>query len=365
MIKVNVNLGERSYPIYIGGEFASLARVCSSHEIKGKAVIVADSNVAPFYTGELSEILKNAGVDIYKYVFEAGEKNKNLDTIRDLYSFFLDKKLERSSTVFALGGGVTGDITGFAAATYLRGIRFAQIPTTLLAQSDSSVGGKVGVDFNGVKNIVGAFYQPDFVFMNVNTLKTLPDRELKAGLAEVIKHGIIRDADFFEYIEYNIKRIFQFNEEILTYLTKTNCRIKAAVVEEDEKENDLRAILNFGHTTGHAIESISDFNLLHGECVSIGMAAACSISNRMGFLEEKDMTRIRNLLVKAGLPVTVKGVKPEKVYEKMFSDKKISSGKLRFVLPKSIGDVFIMGTVPEEIIMDALNEVCYPDIEVL
>lgn len=208
MVKMNISLGERSYPIHVTSDFDSLGKACSGARLAGKIAVITDSNVSRHYCEECVSKLSGSGFEVYSYVIAAGEKNKNLDTVRDIYRFLSGLKLDRQSAVLALGGGVTGDIAGFAAATYLRGVNFIQVPTSLLAQADSSVGGKVGVDFEGHKNIVGAFYQPRLVYINVNTLKTLPDRELKSGLAEVIKHGLILDSDFYEYIDYNIGKIF-------------------------------------------------------------------------------------------------------------------------------------------------------------
>ena len=361
MIKLNINLGERGYPIYITTDFGGLAKCIHSAGITGKLVLITDSNVSGHQGGMCLESLKAAGLDAAVYIMEAGEKNKNLDTVRDIYRFLLEQKLDRNSALMALGGGVVGDIAGFAAATYLRGISFIQIPTSLLAQADSSVGGKVGVDFEGKKNLVGAFYQPRFVYMNVNTLRTLPAREMKSGLAEVIKHGIIRDPEFYEYIDYNIGKIYSFNEDVLQYLAKVNCSIKGRVVEEDEKENDLRAILNFGHTFGHGIESASGFRLYHGEAVSIGMVAACKLAYYMGMVEEELVNRVTGTLRKAGLPVSIGGLDLQTVYELMFHDKKARGGKLNFILPQEIGRVIQCPVEDDGLIKQVLEEVLVPE----
>lgn len=350
MIKLNINLEERSYPIYIESSFESLGKCLTGSKLGKKAVLITDSNVDRFHSEECLNILKQNGFQIFKYVIEAGEKSKHLDTIRNVYEFLVQCKLDRSSTLLALGGGVVGDITGFAAATFLRGINFVQVPTSLLAQADSSVGGKVGVDFNGSKNIIGAFYQPRLVFINVNTLKTLPIRELNAGMAEIIKHGLIRDAEFFDFMDYNISRILSFDEDSLYYMTKMNCRIKGDVVEEDEKEQDIRAILNFGHTIGHAIESVSSFDLLHGECVSLGMAGAYYMARYMGMVEEAVVARVLGMLQRAGLPVRLPNMDIDKVYLQMFQDKKIINNKLNFILPKGIGEV-VQCTIEDEVLI--------------
>lgn len=357
MLKVNINLAERSYPIYISTDYSGIGRCLSSAHIAGKLVMVTDENVDGFQAQYCMEGLQSAGYSVEKYVIKPGEASKNLDTIREIYSFLLKHKLDRSSALIALGGGVVGDITGFAAATFLRGINFVQVPTSLLAQADSSVGGKVGVDFEGSKNIIGAFYQPRFVYINVNSLKTLPEREMRSGLAEVLKHGIIMDKDFFEYVEYNIPKILNFNEEVLQYVTKINCTIKGGVVQQDEKESGMRALLNFGHTFGHAIESVSNFSLLHGECVAIGMMGALKLAKLMEMADEAVIGKVEKALKKAGLPVKASGLDPEIVYSQLFRDKKVKADKLVFVLPKDIGDLYSLPVEDEEMIRTALAEI--------
>ncbi len=355
MVKLNINLGERSYPIYITSDFGSLAKCFSSTRTGGKIGVITDSNVDKYQSDACINELNAAGFSVHKYVIEAGEKSKNLGTVKDIYKFLVDNKFDRNSGLVALGGGVTGDITGFAAATFLRGINFIQVPTSLLAQADSSVGGKVGVDFEGNKNLVGAFYQPKFVYINVNTLKTLSQRELQAGLAEIIKHGIIRDADFYEYIDYNIKKIFNFDEYVLQYIAKVNCSIKGAVVEQDEKESGIRAILNFGHTIGHAIESAYGFELLHGECVSLGMVAAFNMAFQLEMVDEKSVEKVKNTLMKTGLPVKLENIDVEKVYGHLFYDKKIVNNKITFILPKGIGEVIQCVIDDEELIKKTIG----------
>lgn len=356
MIKLNLNLGERGYPIYIASDFSGLGKACAAAGLTGKMVVVADSNVEKYFYNECITLFSNAGYEVAGYVFPAGEKSKNLDTVKAIYSFLSGLRLDRQSTLVALGGGVTGDITGFAAATFLRGINFIQVPTTLLAQADSSVGGKVGVDFEGNKNIIGAFYQPRFVYINVNTLRTLPERELKSGLAEVIKHGLILDGDFYEYIDYNMKKIFGFDENVLLYISRMNCKIKGSVVEKDEKESDLRAILNLGHTIGHAVESVSIFELLHGECISVGMVGAYKLAQCLGMVDERLVVKVASTFEKAGLPVKLPGFDVQKVYETMFRDKKVKGSKLTFVLPRSIGNVIQCNVDDEELIKTVLAE---------
>jgi len=356
MIKLNINLAERSYPIYITSDYNSIGKSLASAKISGRIVVVTDSNVDRQQACDFMEALGNAGCNVEKYVIPAGENSKNLDIIKGIYQYLIEKKLDRGGTLIALGGGVVGDITGFAAATFLRGINFVQVPTSTLAQADSSVGGKVGVNFENKKNIIGAFYQPKFVYMNVNTLKTLPRREFQAGLAEVIKHGIIMDPDFFNFIDYNMKKILSYDIDVLQYIAKQNCTIKGNVVEQDEKESGLRAILNFGHTIGHAIESAKNFELLHGECVSLGMAGAFKMARHLDMVNDETVARAVRVLESAGLPVRLPGMSVDEVYEHLFYDKKIKNNKLLFILPKKIGEVVQLTIEDTALIRKVLTE---------
>jgi 3-dehydroquinate synthase len=268
-------------------------------------------------------------------------------------------RLERKSFVVALGGGVMGDLAGFVAATYLRGVRFIQVPTTLLAQVDSSVGGKVGVNLPAGKNLVGAFYQPSLVLCDLDSLKTLPEREFRAGLAEVIKYGIIYDARFFEKLEKQMPALLKRNTKVLEDVVECCCRIKADVVGQDETESGLRAILNFGHTIGHAIEAISGYGkYLHGEAISIGQVAAAKISQRETGLAESEVVRIKNLFKRAGLPTSIKlaAAQRKRLFDAMKVDKKVSGGQIKFVLAKKIGQVRWGEQVPEEVILSVLND---------
>lgn len=356
MIKMSINLGERSYPIYIDTNYADIGKSIASARLSGKMVLITDTNVDMHQADECINALKESGYDVHKYVIAAGEENKNLDTVNEIYRYLVKQKLERNSVLIALGGGVVGDITGFVAATFLRGINFVQVPTTLIAQADSSVGGKVGVDFEGSKNIIGAFYQPRLVYINVNSLKTLPKREVQAGLAEVVKHGIIKDRDFFDYVEYNLNKIFEFKEDVLQFTARANCSIKGSVVEEDEREGGLRAILNFGHTIGHAVESVSGFQLLHGECVSIGMVGAFKMAQHLGMVDAKESDRVIGLLERIGLPTGIKGMDVDKVFAQMYHDKKIKNNKFVFILPKRIGEVLQISIDDTALIKEVLQE---------
>lgn len=356
MIKLNIDLGQRSYPIYITTNYDGIGKTIDDAALKGKLVLITDTNVDSCQADECMKAFESSGLDVEKFVIEAGEKNKNLDTIRKIYNFLITLKLDRNATIIALGGGVVGDITGFVAATFLRGVNFVQIPTTLLAQSDSSVGGKVGVDFKGHKNIIGSFYQPKLVYINVNSLKTLPKRELCSGLGEVVKHGIIKDEEFYEYIDENAEKILNLDQRVLQYIVKVNCSIKGSVVEKDEKESGLRAILNFGHTIGHAIETVMDFNLLHGECVSLGMVGAFRLANYLDLIDDTTTEKVKTTLEKIDLPVSLKGIDVDKVYNQMFYDKKIVGDKLKFILPrKKIGEVIQCTLEDEKLIKKAIE----------
>ncbi len=356
MIKHVINLGRRSYPIYITTDYSGLGKCVANSGISGKMVLVTDTNVDRYQAQDCMDVLKSAGIEVSRYVFEAGEASKNLDTVNDIYRFLIKARLERNSALIALGGGVVGDVTGFVAATFLRGINYIQIPTSTLAQADSSVGGKVGVDFESNKNIIGAFYQPNFVYLNVNALKTLPKREFISGLAEMVKHGIICNADFFDYIDYNIDRIMSYDEDVLQYIARVNCHIKGKVVEQDEREEGLRAILNFGHTIGHAIESASNFTLLHGECVSIGMVGAFKMALYLGMVDQAAVEKVTEVLKKLGLPVRAAGIDMDEVLKRMYYDKKIKKGKLVFILPKEIGQVVQLSIDDMDLVRKVLNE---------
>ena len=357
MASININLGERSYPIYFFNDYKNIGKCLQTAKINGKVVVVTDKNVDECQAEAFMKEIAETGLLVNKCIIEPGEQSKNLNTVKDIYKYLIELNLERNSALVALGGGVVGDITGFVAATFLRGIKFIQVPTSLLAQADSSVGGKVGVDFLGSKNIIGSFYQPSLVYINVNSLRTLPKRDLVSGLAEVIKHGIIRDAEFFEYMENNLEKIFSFDVAALQYMSKMNCQIKGRVVEEDEKETGLRAILNFGHTFGHAIESVSGFKLYHGECVSIGMVGAFKLAKYLNMIEQEHIERVQKLLAKANLPIKAEGLDIETVYNQMFYDKKIKNGKLVFILPKKIGQVFLCNVDDSGLVKQALRDI--------
>ena len=337
---LEVKTALKDYPIYIDHSYDELVSAFEKSGLKpSKLCIITVTNVEKYYLETIESMLSEK-FDVCHYVFEAGENSKHLGTISDFYNFFVEEKLDRKSVVVALGGGVVGDMAGFAASTYMRGISFVQVPTTLLAQVDSSVGGKTGVDFNGNKNMIGAFYQPDFVFINSETLKTLPYREVAAGIAEAIKYGYIIDKDFLEYCIENKESIKSLDNNALIEVIYKCCEAKAYVVSKDEKELGLRAILNFGHTFGHSVETLNNFKLLHGECVAIGMVAALYYSMECGNTTKEDIENIEKLLEFFELPTRCDN-NVDEVYNQMFYDKKTSSGKIKIVALKKIGEAFI------------------------
>jgi 3-dehydroquinate synthase len=355
MKKVKVELGSRSYEVRVGVDL--LARTglwLKEMGLSGKAAIITDTTVKGLYVDDLVRGLASAGFNAAVLGVPAGEEQKSLETAGRLYSELSGAYAERTTPVLALGGGVIGDLAGFVAATYMRGVPLIQVPTTLLAQVDSSIGGKTAVDHGQLKNMIGVFYQPMMVIADVETLKTLPEVELTNGMAEVIKHAAIRSSKFFEFLNDNLERVGAFHKGVLEKMVLESVRIKAEVVEKDEKEADLRAILNYGHTVGHAVETASDFRLKHGQAVAIGMMAAARIANRMGILGDGDVMRLEKVIRKAGLPVEMPDLDREKVMQAMKHDKKVAQKKIRFVLLKSIGDTFITDEVSPSLVEEVL-----------
>jgi 3-dehydroquinate synthase len=356
---VTVPLGARSYEIKIGpGLLKELGRSCARLNLGSRCAIISDRNVAPKFAKAAQASLKQAGFDSVLITVPAGETAKSLKVVEQCYDALAKHRLERKSFIVALGGGVVGDLAGFVAATYLRGIAFVQVPTTLLAQVDSSVGGKVGVNLKSGKNLVGSFHQPRLVLCDLDTLKTLPPREFRAGLAEVIKYGIIYDAALFQQLERDLPKLLKRDPKTLASVIARCCEIKADVVGQDETETGLRAILNFGHTIGHAIENISGYGkYLHGEAISIGQVAAARISSSVLNLPATDAERIQILLARAGLPVQIKlaPAQRKKLLAAMRLDKKVSAGEIKFVLAEKIGKVVWGQKVPESMISCAVD----------
>ncbi len=342
MQTLTVDLGDRSYPIHIGPSLLGQAGLIVPHLAQKRVAIVTNTTVGPLYLERLTKTLTDAGVAVTPIVLPDGEAYKDWQTLNLIFDELLKSRAERKTTLIALGGGVIGDMTGFAAASYQRGVPFIQVPTTLLSQVDSSVGGKTGINHPLGKNMIGAFYQPKVVLADTDTLKTLPPRELSAGLAEVIKYGLIWDAEFFAWLEANMDKLRALDAAAISHAIYRSCEIKAQVVAQDEREGGIRAILNLGHTFGHAIESGMGYgNWLHGEAVAAGMVLAADASRRKGWLSEADVDRTRALIRRAGLPDTAPDLGVEKYLDYMGHDKKVEAGKIRFVLLKTIGEAVI------------------------
>lgn len=323
--------------------------------------IVTDSKVDELYGDNILGQLTGKCLKAVKYVFPNGEENKNLDTVRGIYKFLIEEKFDRKDMLLALGGGVVGDTTGYTAATYLRGIDFVQVPTTLLSQADSSIGGKTGVDFDGYKNMVGAFKMPSLVYMNLQTLTTLDDRQFFSGFGEVMKHGLIKDAIFYEWLIENMYEICERELDVLQEMLIRSCTVKKLVVEKDPTEQGDRALLNFGHTIGHAIEKAKNFELYHGECVALGCVAAAYISWKRELLSMEEYYEIRDMFVPFYLPISVDDIDPEEILKLTKSDKKMEAGKVKFVLLKKIGKAIIDRTVTDEEILEAIKEIHFSE----
>lgn len=350
------------YDIVFSTDWSELAKEVEEMDLKSRKICVCtDSTVDEIYGDAVKDILASHVSRIVKFVFPAGEESKNLDTVRDAYRFLIKEKFDRKDLLIALGGGVVGDLTGYVAATYLRGIEFIQVPTTLLAQADSSIGGKTGVDFEGYKNMVGAFKMPKLVFMNFETLKTLDDRQYFSGFAEIMKHGLIKDADFYEWLIENMYEICERDLDTLSEMLMRSCMVKKSVVEKDPTEQGERAILNLGHTIGHAIEKAKNFMLYHGECVALGTVAAAYISWKKELLSMEEYYEIRDMFVPFYLPISVDGIDPKEILALTKSDKKMDAGTVRFILLKKIGKAIIDTTVTDEEILAAIQEIFFEE----
>ncbi|MBT9566883.1 MAG: 3-dehydroquinate synthase [Thiobacillus sp.] len=356
MQTLTVELGDRAYPIHIGPGLLSQADLILPHLMQKRAMVVTNTTVAPLYLHQLTATLEAGGVAVTHVVLPDGEAYKNWETLNLIFDALLTERAERKTTLIALGGGVIGDMTGFAAASYQRGVPFIQIPTTLLSQVDSSVGGKTGINHPLGKNMIGAFYQPRLVLADTDTLKTLPARELSAGLAEIIKYGLIWDADFLGWLEANMAKLRSLDPAAISHAIYRSCEIKAQVVAQDEREGGIRAILNLGHTFGHAIETGMGYgNWLHGEAVGAGMVLALQTSARMGWLADADVARGRALIEAAGLPVVAPDLGVDTYLEYMGHDKKVEGGKMRFVLLKKMGEAVITADVPTDVLTGVLT----------
>lgn len=359
MREVKVDLGEKSYCIYIGhGLEEKLQSFVKTAGFSQKALLITDTNVGPLYGEKVKSLLDEAGLETELVAIPAGESSKSLRIAERLYTKAIELGLDRKSPIFALGGGVVGDLAGFIAATYMRGVPFVQLPTSLLAQVDSSVGGKVAVNHTLGKNLIGAFYQPKAVFMDLNFMKTLPKREIYTGLGEIVKYGIIYDQDFFDFLEQNQSAVLALEPEVAIHMIARSCEIKAAVVSQDEKEAGLRRILNFGHTIGHAIEKETGYvRYNHGEAVATGMVGAAYISRRLGLIDDAAYERVRKLTEACNLPLQAAGVTVEAMYADIFHDKKTIGGKVTWVLMEKLGAVICRSDVPADVVKEAMAAV--------
>ena len=354
--------GKPIYNILVERSFDTLLTEFEKLNIKNRRVcIVTDSNVAKFYLDELKNMLQGKSVSLISYVFEAGETNKNLDIIKEIYRTLIKARFDRKDLLIALGGGVVGDMTGFAAATYLRGIDFIQIPTTLLSQVDSSIGGKTGVDFDEYKNMVGAFYMPKLVYINLKVLKTLTQRDYFSGMGEVIKHGLIKDKSYYNWITSHISEIKNRDIRTMGKMVFVSCKIKRGVVENDPTEKGERALLNFGHTLGHAVEKLMDFNLLHGECVALGCVGAAYISYKKGAITLDEVNNIKDTFEQFNLLSDIKKLNGKDIISVTKSDKKMEGDTIKFILLNSIGNAYINRNVQEAEMEDAIKYIANLD----
>lgn len=345
------------YDIYIEDSFGALVDALEPFALADRKVcIVTDSNVNPLYGAEVEDMIGAISGECVRYVFPAGEESKTLDTVKEIYKFLIGNHFNRKDLLIALGGGVVGDLTGYTAATYLRGIEFIQIPTTLLSQADSGIGGKTGVDFDGYKNMVGAFYMPRLVYMNMATLQSLSDRQFYSGFAEVMKSALIKDGNFYEWLIDQMYEICERDVETLSEMVERSCIIKKLVVEKDPLEKGDRALLNFGHTIGHAIEKYMNFTMTHGECVALGCVAAAFISWKKNWLSMEEYYEIRDMFVPFYLPISIDNLDIEKVLQLTKSDKKAENGYIKFILLKKVGKALIDKTVTDDEIREALQE---------
>ncbi len=360
MQTLKMELGDRSYPIYIGAGLIAHADLIVERLHKKKVAIVTNTTVAPLYLAPLQRALETRGVEVVPITLPDGESHKNWETLNRIFDALLEHRCERGTTLIALGGGVVGDLAGFAAAAFLRGVPYIQVPTTLLAQVDSAVGGKTAINHPLGKNMIGAFYQPRAVITDTDTLATLPPREFAAGLAEVVKYGLIRDPVLFDWLEKNMARLVKRETEPLAHAIERSCAIKAEIVAQDEREDGVRALLNLGHTFGHAIEAGSGYGTwLHGEAVAAGMVLAARLSHRLGMLPAQDVARASALIVRAGLPVTAPDFGLKRYLDLMGHDKKVEGGRIRFVLLKRIGEALVTDQVPGDALADVLGALAH------
>ena len=357
-VEILLDLGNRSYPIFIGPDLLdSIGPLMVKHSLEGRAAVISNRTVVDLFGEKVEESLQQSGFRSTFHTVGDGDEFKNLDSTRELYDALLDLRIERGDTIIGLGGGVVGDIAGYVSATLLRGVNFVQVPTTLLAQVDSSVGGKVGVNHESGKNLIGAFYQPRFVLADTATLASLPENQMRSGLAEIIKCGCIGSIELFQLVETAYRELLDLDNGILTAAISSSCRIKAEIVEMDERDlTGQRALLNFGHTIGHAIESLSGYKgYLHGEAVAIGMIAAGYMGTKMTGFPREDFERLVTLIKAAGFQTDIRKFSVEDILDRTYTDKKVAAGKVEYVLPERIGSAVSGREVPDELVHDAIG----------
>lgn len=348
--------GQFCYSIRFEKDFSCLSEEMKALGLQGhKLCVVTDSHVAPLYLDPVKNALSRDFEQIFEFIIPAGEQNKTLDQIKKLYEHLILNHFDRKDCLIALGGGVIGDMTGFAAATYLRGIDFVQVPTTLLSQVDSSIGGKTGVDFDSYKNMVGAFHMPRLVYMNLSVLNTLSAEQFSCGMGEILKHGLIKNSEYFAWCMEHAEKIQERDYDTLLSMIKESCKIKRDVVEKDPTEKGDRALLNFGHTLGHAVEKLKDFQLLHGQCVAIGCVAAMKLSAMRGLISQKEVDTVKECFRKFDLPVSTDGITGRDILAVSKSDKKMEAGKIKFVLLREIGNAYVDKTVTDEELLEAAD----------
>lgn len=349
--------GKRCYDILLTDSFQTLGTEIQNlgYTTERKFCIISDSNVATEYLECVKDTVSSIFPNVFSYVFPAGEEQKNIKTVENAYEYLIEHKLDRKDVLLALGGGVVGDLTGFTAATYLRGIDFIQIPTSLLSQVDSSIGGKTGVDFLKYKNMVGAFYQPRLVYMNLNVLQTLPAEQLASGMGEIIKHGLIKNASYLTWLREHEKEIQCLEYSALEEMVYQSCLVKRDVVQRDPKEQGERALLNYGHTIGHAVEKLSNFTLFHGQCVAIGMVAASYLSYQKGNLTKEQFDEILDTIQLFHLPTSIHGYDAEEILEATKSDKKMEGNKIKFILLQTPGDAYITKELTDQDILSGIQ----------
>ena len=341
--------GAFCYSICFNHDFSNLSEeIADLGFIKHKLCVVTDSNVAPIYLDVVKSELSKHFEAVFEYIIPAGEENKTLDQVKNLYEHLIIHGFDRKDCLIALGGGVIGDMTGYTAATYLRGIDFIQVPTTLLSQVDSSIGGKTGVDFNSYKNMVGAFHMPRLVYMNLSVLATLSEEQFSCGMGEILKHGLIKNKAYFDWCMDHAEAIKARDYETLLYMIKESCKIKRDVVEKDPTEKGDRALLNFGHTLGHAVEKLMNFKMLHGQCVAVGSVAAMKLSSMRGMISEAELRDVEKCFGMFGLPTRIQGLNAKEILKISKSDKKMEAGKIKFILLKELGNAYVDATVLDE-----------------